>query len=207
MAIIMPIDPLVPDDAIYSFDPVAKQVNRILDLKDIVPFSPVISNYRKLYFIQFPTQRLPGVYPTARDMKVYEFDTKKIALEQLPIWLAPWPFYRNIFVDHNNTLWLGAVGFRKEDGTVYQLEQASIFIINVLESGLDFRWESPQVLMESSDGLLWFKSTNGIASLDVEKENWCWVSTSFSNIIEDADHNLWMSAYGKLYRKKIKPEF
>lgn len=198
---------LVPNDAIYYFDPVDKRINSIFDINDIVPFLPVISHSGELYFIQHPKQKSPGVYPTARDIKVYEFDTNHKTLEQLPIWLTPWPFYPNILVDHNNTLWLGAVGFREEDGTVYQLEQASIFIINSIESGLDFRWNSPQIFLESSDGLLWFKSANGIASLDPEKQHWCWVSTSYSNIVEDLDHNLWMTAYGKLYKKVIKPEF
>jgi hypothetical protein len=193
---------LVPEDAIYSYAPKSKKVTRIIDL-ELIPEVPVISNNGKIYFLTFPREKGQGSAITARDVRVYEFDSDKDVLEQLPIWLTPWPFYPNILVDHDNRLWLGAVGFREEDGTVYQLEQASIFIVNELESGLDFRWSSPELIFESSNGLLWYKSKNGIANLNIEEEKWCWVSTSKSNVIEDGNQTLWMVAYGKLYRNDL----
>jgi len=82
--------------------------------------------------------------------------------------------------------------------------RSPIFITNILWSGLDYRWKSPKVVLESSDDRVWFQSDeNGMVWLDPDEEQWCWFTTEKSNIVEDAEGNLWMIADGKLYKNAI----
>lgn len=141
------------------------------------------------------------------DTHVYKFDVKSQEIERIPVRLDPWPTYFYILVDHEGKIWLDALGFINEEDILYQLEKSPIFLTPVFFSGMDYRWTTPEIFMESSDGRLWFRSYNGIAWLDMDDQQWCWLTTSRFNVIEDANHTLWTTAYGKLYKKKIKPEF
>jgi len=124
----------------------------------------------------------------------------------IPVRLDPWPPFSTILVDHRERLWIDGLAYREPDGRLYQLEHSPIFLVYYFESGMDYRWAAPNILMESSDGRFWFRSRNGLAWLDLDEQKWCWLSTSLSKVVEDAQHNLWMTAYGKLYKTQIIPK-
>ena len=195
---------LVPDDAIYSYNPITQESKKHITLPDIdmshlaeAAFSPD----GNIYYLSFE----PNVF-TNNNIWLYRFELATETVERIAIKLEPWPLTSTIFADHSGRLWFGAVGWLEPDRTWYQMLRSSIFITNVVWSGMEHRWKSPEILMESSDNRLWFKSDeNGLVWLDPAKEEWCWFTTYRSNIVEDQLHNLWMIADGKLYKYPLRP--
>jgi hypothetical protein len=112
-------------------------------------------------------------------------------------------YFHNILVDHAGRLWVGDVGWSEPDTytTWYQLVQSPIFITNKIESDTRYFWERPSLILESSDGLLWYKSENGMVWLDPQKEKWCWFTTEPSNIISDTENVLWIIADNEIYSR------
>jgi hypothetical protein len=124
-------------------------------------------------------------------------------IEVVPINLTFWSGYSNILTDRDGNLWLDAVGWKSPEGNWYQVHPSPLFITNIKHGASDSRMQVPHIEAETSDGRLWFRSDNGMIWLDPEKGEWCWFTTYQSNIVEDADRNLWMSADGKLYKMPL----
>jgi streptogramin lyase len=190
----------VQNDGIYSYSPVTQTTKRYADL---------------------PENKLVGSIALASDgsiffsdgfSSVYRFfpstgDIKKIGGTPLPFDNALPSTFRDILVDHTNRLWLGNVGWVEPDEytTWYQLVPSPVFITDKVDNLPIRQWEKPRLILESSDGLLWYKSSNGMVWLNPQKEEWCWFTTEQSNIVEDQQHNLWMIANGKLYKYPANP--
>lgn len=198
---------LVPNDDIYVYNPFKNTLEKKISIEELIPYKLSLAPNGDIYFTEATILMEKAVTTSSSDIRVFRVDVQNQQFEQIPVRLDPWPPYGRVFVDHKGEIWLDALGYINEEGRLYQLEKPSIFLVPAFFSGMDYRWSTPEILMESSDGRLWFRSLNGIAWLDLDEQQWCWLTTSSFNVIEDADHNLWMSAYGKLYRKQIKPEF
>jgi len=96
---------------------------------------------------------------------------------------------------------LDSIAYRTKSGEWYQIQRSPLFISGVKGSFGDFQYQTPEVILESSDGRIWFlHSYNGMITLDPSTGTWCWFTTYQSNIVEDTDHNLWMIADNKLYK-------
>jgi hypothetical protein len=195
----------VPNDAIYIYDPVKNSIERDFELKEYIPANPVLAPNGDIYFVDQKSIFEKGFISSSSDVQINKINRQKNQIEQIPIRLDPWPPFKQIVVDHNGWLWLDALGYLDDQGRLYQLEKSSIFLVPFFESGMDYRWSTPQILFESSDGRLWFNSLNGLAWLDFSERQWCWISTSQSKAIEDDNHVLWMTAYGKLHKREITP--
>ena len=189
----------IAQDAIYSYDPQTREMKKRIDIPGIGIYSPVFSS-DGIYFLD-----ISGVVVLSSDVRILLYSLEENTIEQVPARLNPWPPIPNLLMDHKNRLWLGGVAYFDENGALFLLEPSPIFIINFMESGMDYRWEPPNALTESSDGRLWFRTRNGLAWLDLDEQKWCWVSTSQSKVIEDPQHTLRMTAYGKLYKQPIVP--
>jgi ligand-binding sensor domain-containing protein len=132
----------------------------------------------------------------------YDPKTTKI----MPVQQFSPSFFPNVYADPAGRLWLGGLGWRDPDKiTWYQLVPSPIFITNVQYEALAPMLQTPSVDLASSDGRVWFSSDNGMAWMDLQKEQWCWFTTYQSNIVEDAGHNLWMIADRKLYKNPLQP--
>ena len=195
---------LVPDDAVYSYDPV-KQVSQkheaLPDTDKTDLGDAVFSADGNIYYLSNE-----GMVFTNNDLWLNRFDLTTQSFEKRPLGLEPWPPAYTIFGDHAGRLWFSALGWKEPDGRWYQLLRSPIFVTNILWSGMEYRWKSPKILMESSDHRLWFYSyENGMVWLDPEKETWCWFTTYNSNIVEDQQHRLWMIADGKLFKNQLHP--
>ena len=197
----------VPNDSVYVYDPIDDTLNKNAILKELIPSQLSLAPDGNIYFTEISSKKGNVGLSLSSDTHVYKFDVQSQRIEQISVRLDPWPPYSHILVDHEGKIWLDALGFINEEGILYQLEKSPIFLIPVFFSGMDYRWTTPEIFMESSDGRLWFRSYNGIAWLDMDDQQWCWLTTSRFNVIEDANHNLWTTAYGKLYKRSIAPEF
>ena len=56
-------------------------------------------------------------------------------------------------------------------------------------------WLYPELVLESSNGYLWFRSTNGISWFDPSGEKWCWVTNEkYLNPAEGNHKDVWMES-------------
>ncbi len=156
--------------------------------KDLIRFSPQTARVIDRIEIELPLNQIPPIWGPGTPQNLY--------------------FVNSSFMDHNNHLWIHNYGWMEPDGTWQALIERfpGFFGKREIEgSGDYYDWLQPDILLESSDGRLWFRSPNGMTWFDFEKGEWCWFTTYQSNILEDQEHNLWMIADNKLYRYELEP--
>lgn len=198
---------LVTDDGIYSYNPqtqVSQKHLTLPDLDEYIVLDVAYSPDGNLYYFAGP----PAGPMTYQDSRLYRFEISTKELSSTLILLEPSLTSHSIFADHSGRVWFGALGWMEADGyTWYQLVRSLLFIDNIAFSGLDYSWKSPDILMESSDKRLWFRSSgNGMFWLDPAKGKWCWVAVYHTDhIIEDQEQNMWAVLGGKLYRYPLNP--
>ena len=194
----------VPKDAIYSYDPVTYKIESHAEISDLIVSDAALAPNGSIYFTSLHYLE-NGMTLNIGDIELFSFLPQTGEIKKIIVPLEPWPTFSSILVDHSGRLWLDSLGWQEPDGRWYQVHRSPIFITNVLWSGLEHRWKTPQILMESSDGRLWFRSDNGMAWLDPQQGEWCWFTTEQSNIVEDQEHNLWMVADNYLYKLDLNP--
>jgi len=117
----------------------------------------------------------------------------------------------DLYFDSSGRLWIddyGWVDINNDTGEYiwYRIIRSSVFIsrsFNYYESS--YGWTRPYRIFESSNGIFWFTSSAGSVSLDPLTGEWCLFTTGRSPIVEDQSGNLWMTAYGALYRYQLNP--
>lgn len=185
-------------DSIYSYDPATHRVTQHSTLPGLVVYGAALAPDGSIYILKGTTY-----LQTSDDEELFRFYPETEKIERIGVPLEPHLVFFDLLVDHLGRLWLNDYGWMEPDGTWYQIIRSPIFITNNVESGLDRRWKTPSIILESSDGRLWFKSENGMAWLDPQNGKWCWFTTYQSDLIEDQQHNLWMIANGKLYKLEL----
>ncbi len=120
----------------------------------------------------------------------------------VPIKLENGPPFFDIYIDHSENLWISDQGWMDKAGKWNEIIRSPVFITTRLEA-TPIIWEHPKILFQSSNGWFWYKSSNGLVSLDPKVGDWCWFTTFQSDIVEDAAGNLWLIADGKLYKTEI----
>jgi hypothetical protein len=199
---------LVPDDAIYSYDPETQEIEKHINIPGEEEYDILearISGSGKIYFLSYRGFVYAHINGNGNFM-LTKFDPVTSLVEQFSLPLLPWPPAYHLFVDRSERIWFGTAGWLDPDGTWYQMFPSPIFLTNIRFSGLDYRWQSPTIELESKDGRIWMKSANGLVWLDPDEEKWCWCSSRSSNIFEDVDGNLWIVADNKLYKILIDIE-
>lgn len=194
-------------DAIFSYDPLSQEMKRHLEIPDFLVSDVALAPNQKIYITrewEFPVFSI-------QDKEIWEFDPQKGVLKSLGVPSEPWPAYNNILVDRSGRLVLGAVGWLNENGTWQRIyPNPLVYFWNMNWKG-DYRWYTPELILESSDGQLWFRKKLddgvplGMAWLNPKTMNGCWFTTVDTNIVEDQDQNLWMVVDGKLYKYSLKP--
>ncbi|MBN2115480.1 MAG: hypothetical protein JW730_02855 [Anaerolineales bacterium] len=185
-------------------DPRTSDLAQSMDLPEHLVSSDnalVFMNDESFYFLDDTPK-----YYTSQDVTLFHFIPEKNTLEAIPSInrLEGGPPYTDLFADRSGNLWVSDFGWMDKTGEWYQLIRSPVFISTKVEA-TPILWEHPQIVLESSNGLLWFRSTNGMVSLDPQKGEWCWFTTYQSNIVEDSDQNLWMIADNKLYKYPLNP--
>lgn len=194
----------VHKEAIYTYNPTTKETTHIIDIPDQIVTKPTLAPDGSIYYInQYYLEH--GLTRTINDKEIFHLLPESGTVEKIPVQLEPWPTFSNILVDQSDRLWLDSLGWREANGIWYQVHRSPIFITNVLWSGMDYRWKTPLILMESSDGRLWFRSDNGMTWLNPQKGQWCWFTTEQSNIVDDQQDSLWMVADNKLFKLDMEP--
>jgi len=191
---------IVPGDGIYSYNPVNQKTERHIDVPETEIFSAALAPDGSLFFINNPYQ-----ISNISELQLFHYIPLKNIVEKLTIYLEANPTSSNILVDHKNRLWISRLGWMEPDKRWYQILPSPIFLTNYIETGSQSRWRLPKIIMESSNGWLWFRSDNGMAYLNINREEWCWFTTVKTEITEDQQHNLWMVANKQLYKYPLNP--
>ena len=112
------------------------------------------------------------------------------------------PFF-HLFVDKDENLWVSDQGWMDIEMNWYEIVRSPVFI-TTREIGMSILWERPEIVLQSSDGKMWYESINGMVTLDPKTGEWCWFTTYRSNIVEDNGHHLWMVADNKLFKRPVE---
>ena len=101
-------------------------------------------------------------------------------------------------------LWVEDRGFFEfpgEDNPIWhKVIRSPVFISDDVRPELQYAWTRPYETFQSSDGSYWFTAPVGIVHLSPESGEWCLFTTEESPVVEDENRNLWIVAFGKLYR-------
>ncbi|MEW6085939.1 MAG: hypothetical protein AB1607_15210 [Chloroflexota bacterium] len=189
-------------DAIYNYNPDTQAVKRYVEITDFRIKQVVLAPNGTIYFRRYDD------YNTAfslQEGQLFQFlpETKKI--ESLDIPSKRWPSFGNILVDRQGRLWLDTVGWREPDGTWNMIYPNPWLYFWKMEWEEDYRWATPHVILENSDGRIWYEAEKGMAWLDPTTMQGCWFTTHQSSLVEDSDRNLWMIADGRLYKLPLNP--
>jgi streptogramin lyase len=189
---------------IYSFDPITTELKMRISIPDLI-----LPSGSELMPVAFASDGSMYILNEAgkdgSELLRFFINTGEIE-RNVPVSLEyTWPIY-SLFMDNLDRLWVHDLGWKDSDNVWHQIIRSPVFLINrKSDSGLNFTWPYAYIILESSDGTLWFRSENGMTSLNPQLGEWCWFTTYQSNIVEDSDRNLWMIADGKLYKLALNP--
>jgi hypothetical protein len=111
-----------------------------------------------------------------------------------------------LFLTGDGHLWVNDMGWLDIDEDTWHLViRSSVFVAIQPEDGYKYSWPFGDPMYESSDGHIWFNAANGVIYMDPQMGKWCWVTTDNTSVIEDIETNLWMIAYGRLYKRENIP--
>jgi hypothetical protein len=197
-------------DGLYRFDPAIQLTTKEEDLPDFNVNTSTLSSDGSIYLVNYDFRELASGKPSFRiyEGMLSQFIPSSGELVHLRIPDEPWPSFSGMLMTQTGQLWLGAIGYRESNGTWHLIhpDPESYF-----EHVGDPSWPPPLLMLESSDGLLWFQKYLG-ASLRNEGTAWydpntgegCMFTNFPANIIEDSQHQLWMFADGKLYKYSLE---
>jgi len=194
---------LASRDGIYSYDTITRKIEKHINMPDLETSSSLFGSMAtfapdgSIYFLNMTGERQTNLMHFAPETNQLDF------MAHVKEYLGDVSY--NLFVDRSGRLWFGDLGWRDSNGTWYRIVRSPVFITDRAESAGKYAWTYPSIVLESSNGVLWFQSDNGMTWLDPQKGQWCWFTTEQSMVIEDQRHNLWMIADGKLYKYPLNP--
>lgn len=189
-------------DGIYSYDTASHKIEKHINMPDLETGSSLYGSMAtsapdgSIYFLNMTGER---------QVSLMHYIPEIDQLELVPNIDYLGDISYNLFMDRSGRLWFGDLGWMEPDGIWYRIVRSPVFITDRAESSEKYIWAYPSIVFESSNHLLWFQSDNGMTWLDPKEGKWCWFTTEQSNIVEDQQHNLWMIADGKLYKRPLTP--
>ncbi len=188
-------------DAIYSYDPIKQDIQRHAEISDRTIDQVVLAPNGSIYFRKHYQSAMRFAF---EENELFHFfpETGKIEEVEIPHKRLP---AGNILVDHTGRLWIDTVGWREPDGKWNIIYPNTWLYFWKMEWESDYRWATPNIILESSNGYIWYRGEKGMAWLDPKSMGGCWFTTENTNIVEDQQHNLWMVVDNKLYKYSLNP--
>lgn len=113
-----------------------------------------------------------------------------------------------LYFDQLDRLWVDDRGWFDFSSTGepqwYKVIRSPVFIEQQDYSEIPYIWRRPFFVSQSSNGLYWFNASVGTIGLNESTGIWCHFTTAISPVVEDTYSNLWIMAYGKLYRYSMQ---
>lgn len=195
-------------DAIYRYNPststLKKQTN-IVNGGEVVDVSESPDN--TIYFSLFDPNSMVDYY-TLSGKRVYQFNpaSNQIDLISFPDWLEWYPPYSGLLVDTQGSLWLGSLARRDVNGGWKPVHRPYAGRYRRNETGRGW-WSAPRIMMESSDGRLWFTKfmdtgglVDGTGWYDPQTQKGCMFTNYYTNVVEDSNGFVWAVVDGTLYK-------
>ena len=193
-------------EGLYKYNIISKSVSNVNDMDGLRVVQAVKSIDNEIYLANYSEK----IYSKESFFQIingllYTYDTKTNQVKPISIPENHWPMFSNIFIDHEGKLWLGAIGWRKNN----DWRMIHPDIKEYFDHAGDVYWASPTILIESKDGLLWFNKNldfdprvSGIAWYDPNTNSGCMISNYPATIIQDAKNHLWIVIRKTLYKRE-----
>lgn len=196
-----------PRDSIYSYNPDTNEIINHVKISDYYVTDAAVAQNGSIYIAPGGSS---GFLIKRGDLLLFDSQIKEIVPVKLP--LMPWPHFSSLLVDKSGGLWLDAIGRRSVSGEWHKLHDQTWNYLRKMMINHAWNWYiPPRVVLESSDGRIWFASElrdsdrGGIAWIDPNTYEGCWLTNFGNNIIEDQQHTLWIVADEKLYKHNLEP--
>ena len=197
---------------LYSFNPLTLQVEKhplqINAYTTAITFGPD----GKIWTVEFPSGTLWQYDPVKKETRSFnklgKTDVKDRPDIKLNDILNGISF---LYFDRAGRLWLGNKGWldvsNPDHIVFYALIPSPVFLAYYSGDmygdayGLD---TSASNVYQSTNGSIWFTIAGGVVRLNIEdgykKGEWCLITNGSSKVVEDSEHNLWMSVFNKIYK-------
>ena len=189
-------------DGIYRFDPALRTVKQVIDLPEYPINEAALSKDGIMYFSK-PNETSSSTLDlfSLVDGMIFQVDLASGIIETISLPNEVWPVFSGMLVDRDRRLWFGSTGYRDSDETWHLIHPNPE---EFFEHAGDHTWSMPQLILESSDGRLWYTryldgSGEGTAWYDPVSDDGCLIWGASANVIEDENQRLWMVADEKLY--------
>jgi hypothetical protein len=197
---------LIIDWALFSFDPETRQAQRVLDeQRGYRLYSLIGAPDGSIWLAAYRTDS-PGDKPV---IVRYDPRTDEIEYHGPPLGVREHTTISSMYLDSVGRLWIDDLGWREVSPTGesvwYKLIRSPVFITNRMQGAGDreYAWTSPHQMYESSNGLFWFSSGAGLVRLNFQSGEWCLLTTLYTPVVEDDNHNLWIAGNRQLYKYRL----
>ncbi|MBI9049669.1 MAG: hypothetical protein JEZ00_09635 [Anaerolineaceae bacterium] len=191
----------IANDGIYNYLPNEGSTTRKIDLPDGKPFNVLYGNNGKIYFFLWPDFN-------EGSRNIYEYEPKENLLSIFSTIDDGSYGGSNIIMDNSNNIWLGTISILDSMGNQTILHpQYEKDLEKRMQRDSEY-WSPPTVLLESSNGYLWFSKSRyidkGTAWYNPKTDQGCWFTTFSGNIYEDLNRQMWFLADNKLYKYALE---
>jgi len=202
----------LPHGKIYSYDSVTQKVEYHVELPPYNITQVVMSSDNTFYLKLYDPNSMSFYL---EENELFYYDPVAESVQSLDNPDIPWYGFHGILLDKDGRLWLDAEGYREKNGNWHELRPWSLDYYREWIGNSAWRWTTdPYVMMESSDGRIWFAINHpdvsgykrGIAWFDPRTKSGCWFTSEGDNLVEDSHKNLWLVVEDKLYKYSIGTE-
>lgn len=194
---------LVSKDGIYRYDSSTQNSTKEVSLDTITNILDAVlsATENTIYIETLDYGKADAPVGSIYEGFLLQFNLVTKELKPLGVPKELWPRAGFLFVTQANELWVGAVGYNDLKNREWHLlhpDPNYFFQLDWLVA------HSPSIMLESSDGLLWFNTATdfftGTAWYDPQTKSGCMFTHVATNVIEDSERQLWFFAEGKLYK-------
>lgn len=200
---------LIRDWILYSYDPQTRQAERVLDEQQGYRPHNLVGGldggiWLAVHLTEYPEDRRPFIIR-------YDPQTGEINHRGYPPDVHEYDTISSMHFDRTGRLWIEDFGWLELPATGepvwYRLLPSPVLITNRMQGAGDrqYAWTHAGQVYESSNGLFWFSSSAGLVRFNLQHGEWCMITTLPNNIVEDADHNLWLAGARQLYKYHLNP--
>jgi hypothetical protein len=188
------------EKALYRLNPTTMKIERYLAEYNLDSYFTISNN---TIFISAISDAIIPAYSLIQ----YRFDDGDVNVTPIPSRLQddyqgsktmPVPN----FVDSKKRVWFGARGwFDLLTDQWHYVVPDSVFITAIPGAG-EWRWSEPEFMLETNDGIIWYKALRATGWVDPNEGTWCVFTNFSSNIFVDGLQRLWILVDETLYMRR-----